>query len=269
MKLNRTARVLGGVWALAVAACLAAGGCAASYAVPGRGANLVALSAASRADQTDNPIAAAMTKRPLATLPTSIAVVRVQAPNYQAEDVQTYGSGAFTVVTTRTVEEADGKDQTAELAKLPLVSGVAPLNRLLLPQEFHSDLDLRQAAAMLHADMLLVYTLDTNFKVEDAIAPLTVVTLGLSPNQQARVVTTASAVLLDTRNGYLYGMAEATEHDNQLASAWTSQAAVDQTRRRTEARAFQKLVKNLEVTWVGVVKNLQPLQGTAARSLTE
>jgi len=234
-----------------------AGGCTASYAVPGRGAQMSAFGAASRAEQTDNPIATTMTKRPLATLPTAIAVVRVQDPSYRAEDVDTYGSGAYTVVTTRTVEEADGKDQAAELAKLPMVSGIAPINRLLLPAELHSDLELRQAAAALHADMLLIYTLDTTFKVEDVAAPLTVVTLGLSPNQQARVVTTASAVLLDTRNGYLYGMAEATERDNQLASGWTSQAAVDQTRRRVEAKAFQKLVKNLQVTWAGVVRNLQ------------
>src|SRR5205807_1721864 len=108
---------------------------------------------------------------------------------------QTYGRGAYTVVTTRDVESNDGKDQMEPLEKLPMMTGIAPINRLLLPEELKSDLELRQAAATLHADMLLIYTLDTNFKVEDAIAPLTVVTLGLSPNQQARVVTTASAVL--------------------------------------------------------------------------
>jgi len=31
-----------------------------------------------------------------------------------------------------------------------------PLNRLELPQQLNSDMDLRQAAARLHADMLLI-----------------------------------------------------------------------------------------------------------------
>ena len=128
------------------------------------------------------------------------------------------------------------------------------MNRLLLPPQLNSDMDLRQAAAALHADVLLVYTLDTTFRVEDSLAPLTVVTLGLSPNQHARVVCTASAVLLDTRNGFVYGVAEATQQGTQLASAWTSGAAVDDTRRRTETQAFDKLVGELEKTWVGVVR---------------
>jgi hypothetical protein len=70
------------------------------------------------------------------------------------------------------------------------------------------------------------------------------------------VSCTASAVLMDTRNGYVYGVAEGTERQQQLASAWTSQAAIDQTRRRVELAAFKKLGDNLQTTWTGVVKNL-------------
>jgi hypothetical protein len=67
---------------------------------------------------------------------------------------------------------------------------------------------------------------------------------------------------MDTRNGYVYGIAEATDQQNQLASAWTSDAAVDQTRKRVEAKAFAKLVGQLEQTWPGVVANLQASQAT-------
>jgi hypothetical protein len=88
-------------------------------------------------------------------------------------------------------------------------------------------------------------------------APLTVVTLGLSPNQVAHVNCTASAILMDTRNGYIYGIAEGSERQSQLASGWTSPAAVDQTRRRVEAAAFKELGTSLEATWSGVVKNLE------------
>jgi hypothetical protein len=135
-----------------------------------------------------------------------------------------------------------------------MVSGVGPINRLLLPTHLETDRELREAAARMHADVLLLYTLDTTFQVEDKAAPLTVVSLGLSPNKQAKVLCTASALLMDTRNGYLYGVAEATDHQDQFTSAWTSATAVDQTRRRTESKAFGKLVGELEKTWAGVVQ---------------
>jgi hypothetical protein len=191
-----------------------------------------------------------MGTQPLAKFPTGVAVVRIQAPGYESDTAKGFGSGRYSIITTRDVESpAD----LGRLAKLPMVTGIGPVNRLLLPTQLESDRELREAAARMHADVLLIYTLDTTFVVEDKAAPISVVTLGLSPNQQAKVLCTASAVLMDTRNGYLYGVAEATDRQDQLASAWTSHAAVDQTRRRTETRAFGKLVSELEKTWSGVV----------------
>lgn len=231
---------------------LASGGCA-EYATPGRAADM-RLFGGTRNQQSDASVVQIIDRRPLAQLPTAIAMVRVQAPGYQSKTAETWGSGAYCVVTTRNVENTD--KLLDQLSKLPMVSGLAPINRLLLPQELHSDLDLRQAAAALHADMLLIYTFDTTFHVEDVAAPVTVLTLGLSPNQVVHVLSTASAVLVDTRDGYVYGIAEATGRQTQLASAWTSETAVDQTRRRVEGEAFAKLVGNLQGTWSGVVKNL-------------
>ena len=233
---------------------LAGWGCAAHYTTPGRGARLEAFASAGAVapDRGDASIESAMATRPLAKFPTGVAVARVQAPGYRSATAQGWGGGRYSIVTTRDVESpAD----LARLERLPMVSGIGPVNRLLLPATLESDLELRQAAGRMHADMLLVYTLDTRFVVEDKAAPLTVVTLGLSPNQQARAVCTASALLLDTRNGYLYGVAEATDRTDQLASAWTSRNAVDESRRRTESRAFGKLVAELEKTWEGVVRS--------------
>jgi hypothetical protein len=110
----------------------------------------------------------------------------------------------------------------------------------------------------MRADLTLIYTIDTRFEVEDKAAPLTLVTLGMSPNKQARVVSTASAVLMDTRNGYIYTVAEATERQSQLANAWTSTAAVDQTRRRTESAAFDQLVDELVTAWDTVIAQYAP-----------
>ncbi|HSU68642.1 MAG TPA: hypothetical protein VLJ39_17305 [Tepidisphaeraceae bacterium] len=235
-------------------------GCASTYAVPGRGAEM-RMFGAERDQLSDGSVVKTLSKRPLAELPTTIAVVRVQSSGYSSATAQGWGSGAYSVVTQRDIENQE--DKLKEIRKLPMVSDVAPLNRLLLPTEFHSDLELRQAAASLHADMLLVYTLDTTFNVEDVAAPLTVVSLGLSPNQVAHVGCTASAVLLDTRNGYVYGLAEATERQSQLASGWTNEAAVDQTRRRVEAKAFEKLVTGFETSWPSIVQNLTPTRRAA------
>jgi hypothetical protein len=228
---------------------LTAGGCA-SYVTPGRGAKMEAFGVR-KDDQTDGAVVQSLGKRPLASFPAGVAVARVQAPGYRSETADSWGRGRYSIVTTRDVE---GDATSERLAKLPLVAGVVPISRLLLPEQLNSDLELRQAAAQLHADVLLVYTLDTTFRVEDSLAPLTVVTLGLSPNQHARVVCTASAVLMDTRNGFVYGAAEATQQGSQLASAWTSAAAVDDARRRTETQAFDKLVGEVEKTWVGVIR---------------
>jgi hypothetical protein len=237
---------------LALACCFGCG-CAAHYATPGRGANLreIAADAPMLPSAGEPSIVAAMGTQPLAHFPTGIAAVRIQAPGYESKTVKGWGEGRYSIVTTRDIEAPADLER---LAKLPMVSGVGPINRLLLPTHLETDRELREAAARMHADVLLLYTLDTTFQVEDKAAPLTVVSLGLSPNKQAKVLCTASALLMDTRNGYLYGVAEATDRQDQFTSAWTSATAVDQARRRTETKAFGKLVGELEKTWAGVVQ---------------
>ncbi|HZL38307.1 MAG TPA: hypothetical protein VFC78_23540 [Tepidisphaeraceae bacterium] len=229
---------------------LATVGCATHYATPGRAADFKKLGV-SREALTDAGIDQTLAKPPLASFPCGIAVVRVQAPDYHSDSAQSYGTGNYCVITTRDIETDKDWQQ---LMKLPMVTGIAPVNRLLLPAQLNTDLELRQAAASLHADMLLIYTIDTTFHVEDHAAPLTVLTLGLSPNQTAQVVSTASAVLLDTRNGYLYGFSEATDKGFQITSAWTTASAIEDARKRTESRAFEKLVKGVGATWGDVIK---------------
>ena len=216
--LYRTARVLS--MTLSLTSCLLCVGCS-SYATPGRGADLKALANAEAL--TDTSINATLAKKPLAKLPCGIAAVRIQASGYRGDSGNTYGTGNYCVITTRDVESDAAMNG---ISTLPMVTGVAPMSRLLLPTKLNSDLELRQAAAALHADMLLIYTIDSTFEVEDHLAPMTLVTLGLSPNMTAQIVTTASAVLMDTRNGYVYGFAEATEKGMQLTNGWMTQEAV-------------------------------------------
>jgi len=256
---RRASRPCAAVVVLFTGFLVAGAGCA-HYAPPGRGANMAALGVTPAAQQAlaDPSIRQAFDKKPLASFPTGVAVARVQEPGYRSETAESWGTGAYSIVTTRDVET---DEQGARLAKLPLVHGIAPINRLVMPTaDLKSDAELRAAAAALHADVLLIYTLDTIFYVDNPSVPLSVLTLGLFP-RKARVVTTASAVLMDTRNGYIYGVAEATDRDDSLTTGWTSDHAVDATRRDTETRAFEKLVGELEKTWTMVLKTHAPQRG--------
>ena len=227
-------------------------GCA-SYVTPGPGARMALFGAteAEREQLTDYSIQQVLDRKPLAQFPTGLAVVRVQAPGYRSYTGHGWGRGRYSVVLDRDIET---EEHFERLRKLPLVTDVATVSRLLLPQDLNSDKELRRAAAMLHTDVLLIYTLDTSFEIEGYAEPLTVLTLGMLPNQQASVRTTASGVLLDTRNGYVYAVLEATERHKQLANAWTSREAVDQSRRKTEAAAFQSLLDEFEEAWARVTK---------------
>ncbi|MBK7405439.1 MAG: hypothetical protein IPJ41_12605 [Phycisphaerales bacterium] len=236
--------------ALLVLATALSGCVSARYMAPGRGADMSLFSGVDPRDaQTDGRIREVLHRPALAQLPTPLAVARVQSTGYASYSSRAWGSGAYSVLTTRDIETDEDFDR---LANLEQVERVAPISRLLLPGCLNTDTDLRAAAAKLGADLLLVYTIDTTFNTEDGFAPLTVVTLGLFPTKTARVNSTASAALLDTRSGLVYATAEGAADTSQLANAWTSRAAVDQSRRRAERQALDEMLTHFEHDWPGV-----------------
>src|SRR5690242_9800406 len=115
-------------------------GCA-SYVTPGRGADLSAIgvSPEMRASQTDAGVYTSLSKKPLAQLPASIAVARIQSSGYHSATAEGWGSGAYSIVSTRDVETNAAVEK---LSKLPQVIGVAPVNRLLFPHQLKSDKEL-------------------------------------------------------------------------------------------------------------------------------
>lgn len=246
-------------------ALLCLSGCAMSYHVPGRGADMSVFTGLDPRDAlTDASILQVLNRRALAQLPTPLAVARVQSPGYHSYSSRGWGHGRYSVVTTRDIEIDEDFDRLAALQK---VERVAPISRLLLSDHLTSDRDLRAAAASVGADLLLVYTVDTTFTTEDGFAPLTVFSLGLFPTKTARVDSTASAVLLDTRSGHVYAAAEGAADTSQLANAWTSRAAVEQSRRRAERRAFEKMLDEFERGWPAIatrIENAPPPQALQA-----
>jgi hypothetical protein len=246
-----------GVWAAlaAIASCFV-GGCG-SYMTPGKPADFRALgiSAEQAAAQTDASIEAKLQLKPLASFPTDIACVRMQDFSYSRFSNAAYGSGDYAVMPVR---EGGSQEAFDTLAALPMVRSIVPLNRLVVDPNIKTHEDIRQSAAAVHCDMILVYTFDTRFGSETTVPYLGTITLGFFPNQQARVTCTASAALLDTRNGYIYGLAEATYKTEQIANTWTTTDAIEQSRRRAESKALQALADEVGKLWVRVVARYGP-----------
>lgn len=227
------------------------GGCA-TYVTPGQAADFRALgiTADEQRANTDVEIRRALDRKPLASFPASIAVIHVQGEGYRSFSSDGYGQGSTTVVTLRDAEMQTGFDR---IGKLPMVRGVAMVNRMVAPNNVRTEKDLRVAAANLQADMTMIYTFETQFGDETVVPFMGTITLGLFPAKEAKVTTTCSAALIDTRSGYVYGLAESTVKEDQLANAWTSKTAIDQSRRRAESKAFVQMVDEMEQTWKGVV----------------
>src|SRR3712207_5085648 len=125
------------MFAIAFSSC----GCA-SYVTPGGPVNLGDIN---RADVKE-----AASRKPSPNFPARLAIARVQAPGYQSYSFKGYGSGGFTVLTT---QELMTDEQTESIAAWPMIAGVAPINRMLLPATMDSLDDLRASAAKVQADV--------------------------------------------------------------------------------------------------------------------
>jgi len=220
-------------------------GCA-TYIPPSGRANMATLSSPSMQESFD--------AKPAAGFPAGIAAVRIQAPRYENYNTKreggVYGEGRYSVITVKEVEENSDMER---LTKLPQVGGLITISTLLLPHNLQSFRELREAAAHLKADMVLLYTFDTSFHDNDASVALNVITLGLSPTRRVFVHVAASALLIDTRTGFIYAALEANEKREVTTNAWESRLTADRARRDAEKAAFKKLVGEFETHWPQIV----------------
>jgi hypothetical protein len=221
-------------------------GCA-TYIPPSGRAELNALTSGSLKEKFD--------AKPAAGFPAGIAAIRVQASGYRNYNTEreggVYGQGRYSVITVKEIED-DADFQ--RISKLPQVGGLITLSTLLLPQNLSSDQQLRDAAARLKADMILLYTFDTSYHNNDASVALNVISLGLSPTRKIYVNVAASALLLDTRTGFIYAALEANEKRQVLSNAWESRETADRARRNAEKTAFKALVHELEKNWPQIIE---------------
>src|SRR5262245_12264702 len=229
-------------------------GCA-SYVTPGAA---VRLQDFDRAD-----IAAAASRKASPNFPARLAVVRVQAAQYRSYSAESYGSGPFSVLVT---QELLTDNHMKSIQDWPALAGAVPINRLLLPPKLESFDDLRLSAAQVQADILLVYTLDTSFRVQGrGYGPLAAISLGVVPDRDAYITSTASALFIDVRTGFIYGVAESTAKTSGLTNVWSSRTTIDKKRIEAEQKAFDGLLTQATTTWKGIAAQYQPMAGPVAR----
>lgn len=220
--------------------------CSAKYVTPGSDVKISSLA--------DEDISKILSNKPSAEFPVTIAVARIQAPKYSNyrysyRNVEPTNSN-FSMVLTR---EPDEEKNIQEIAKLKGIKQISPFNRLLLPYNYNSIKDLRLAAAKMKAQVLLVYTFDTEFEIDAKnYGPQNVFALGYLKNKEVKVRTTSSAALFDVQTEYLYGLAEATEEVEKKSNIWKQNQDVDNLRLDSEKKSFEKLVKEIEKMWEGI-----------------
>jgi len=215
-----------------------------TYTTPGAGVPLGSI--------VGTDVAEAMARKPAAAFPSRMAVVRVAAPGYVSPSNSGVGAGAFSVVTTRDIETDESFER---LGRMPQVTAVAPVSRLLVPANLGGIADLRASAAQLRADMLLIYTIDTRFRTETAeLGPLQTIALGFLPSKKAIVTATCAFMIVDVRTGFIYGTGETTAMEDQRSNVWGTENAIEEARLRAERRAFEDGLGEIETLWASVVR---------------
>ncbi|MDX1509469.1 MAG: hypothetical protein R3358_14375 [Woeseiaceae bacterium] len=237
-----------------IAVCaLALSACATRYTTPGGPVSLAAIDS--------QAIATAYSRQPASPFPANIALIRLQDYGYQSYTNVGHNLGSYSVVSERDIESDDALEN---IETLPLVADVAHVSRILLPPGATSIDELRRPAAQLRADLLLIYSVDTKFFLGgSALGPFSVFTLGLLPDQKARVNATVSGVLVDVRTGYVYGVAEATAQEEQNTNAWRSRDVTDRVRLAAETAAFTEFTDEFRLLWRDVT-NQQAARPPAA-----
>ena len=162
--------------------------------------------------------------------------------------------------------DADGKLDA--LKSLPQVGGVVTVSSLLMADGGgddrgerksvgiwnKSDLILREAAAKLHADAVLLIAIETHATDGEIFSPLTTLSLGLLPNSRYTILSTALAALVDTRTGYVYATIERSAAKSGVAITWGSDDVISRVRERTERAAMEKMIGEFPAVWRGVVQ---------------
>ncbi len=117
---------------------------------------------------------------------------------------------------------------------------------------------LRDAAALLHAPLLLVYLQDDNHSEGyngAAMAYWTIVGLFLVPGHTVGHYTTCQGVLIDTRSGFILATTEGEAKREEFALPGAVHIACARVRQQAQAEAVAALQANCRETLIGLARS--------------
>lgn len=225
-------------------------GCAASdsYLTPSEPANLSSFTDApitpnsanaANAANSANPgkpdytsaIDANFKSQPAARFPARIALMQVQHNQF---------SSAGAAVSLPQKESLAAVEK--HLTDKKVITGIANLNNLLIDKNAPESQSIRLAASRVKADILVLYTLDTKSLTKDfEVGPLNLLLLGFVPNRNVTLNCKASAVVIDVRSGFVYGLTEADGSDWGIATVWNESSTTTRCSANAENQALTQL----------------------------
>ncbi len=119
--------------------------------------------------------------------------------------------------------------------------------------------DIRRASARQHLDYVLAYEVTQNSSEQSntlSLANLTILGLYIIPTRSVKINSTASAILIDVRNGYPYGTATAFATDKNTRTRVGS----GNVRRKATTNNYIQAVENLTGEVETMMKDLWVLQ---------
>ncbi len=119
--------------------------------------------------------------------------------------------------------------------------------------------DIRRASARQHLDYVLVYEVTQNVSERSnalSLTDLTILGMYVIPSRNIKIDSTASAILIDVRNGYPYGTASAFASDKNTRTKAGSGVA----RRKARSGNYVQVVENLTDEVETMLKELWVMQ---------
>lgn len=152
----------------------------------------------------------------------------------------------------------DAHGKLDSLSSLPQLARTVVISPTIVGETDHehritANLRLREAAAKLHADALLILANESQLTDGRIIAPLTELSLGLLPNKRYELISTALAALVDTRTGYVYGTDEKSRARSGITMSWGGGDVIRGARSKVERETMEKLFADFPSFWRGVV----------------
>ena len=151
------------------------------------------------------------------------------------------------------VRDVEKYDDMQRLSNLPHVRESFQVGARFLPTAFFTDAELRQAATAQGAEILIVYTFDSRYSIDNYYQTPGMLLLDVRPDRVVRMTVNADAAVLDARTGQVLGRFTASQSKDELAATWSSDENAQQYRRIAEAKAFTDMVTQIQKQWKNVV----------------